>query len=104
MTAKKAFSRFYKTPVNVYGIKRGSSYSAPVQTELLCCIRADIQPCGGGLEREEYGFSVKRKFKLYCQDCNEICEGGYVGFDGGMYLVISAEKWETGITAMIEEV
>lgn len=98
----EAFSRFYKTPVKIYRIKSGSSYSQPAVTEFLCSVTADIQPYGGGLEEKDFGLSVKRRFKMYCGDGDNIREGDYAEFDGGRYRIISVERWNMGIAAILD--
>lgn len=98
----KAFSQFYKTPVTIYGIKSGSSYSHSAVTEPLCSVTADIQPYGGGLSEEQFGFSVSRRFKMYCGECDDVREGNYAEFDGGRYRIVSVERWNTGIAAILD--
>lgn len=100
--AKEVFSRFYKTPVNIYRLKSGSSYSNSAETEHICSVSADIQPYCGGLDEKEFGFSVKHGFKMYCADCEEIHEGGYAEVEGGMYRIVSVERWSMGIIAVLE--
>lgn len=98
----EAFSRFYKTPVKIYGIKSGSSYSKAAVMEPLRSITADIQPYGGGLSEEDFGFSVSRRFKMFCGECDDVREGNYAEFDGGRYRIVSVERWNTGIAAILD--
>lgn len=98
----EAFSRFYKTPVKIYGIKSGSSYSKAAVMELLCSVNADIQPYGGGLSEEDFGLSVSRRFKMYCGECDDVREGNYAEFDGKRYRIVLVERWNMGITAILD--
>lgn len=102
--AKKAFARFYKTPVEIYRLSSGSDYSSSAERELVCSVLADIQPFSGELSDMEYGLDAKRRFKMYCADCEGISEGGYVKVDGVFYQITYAERWEMGIAAVIERV
>ncbi len=104
MRAEKAFARFYKTPVNIYEVTRPSSYSMPAKTELLCSVSADIQPRDGGLCEEQYGFTLKRKFKMYCGVCGQIREGQLAEFDGIRCRITLVERRSIGTEAMLEEV
>ncbi len=103
MRAEKAFARFYKTPVNIYEAAR-SSYSVPAETELLCSVWADVQPREGGLCEEEYGFTLKRKFKMYCGDCEQLREGRIAEFDGIRCRITLVERRSIGTAAVLEEV
>lgn len=100
--AKEAFSRFYKTPVKIFRIKHGSSYQKEAQTERVCSVLADLQPYGGGMEEKQFGLEVKRGLKMYCGDCSEITEGGYAEADGRKYRIISVERRNMGIVAVLE--
>lgn len=102
--AEKAFARFYKTPVNIYEVTRASSYSMPAETEFLCSVLADVQPREGGICEEEYGFTLKRRFKMYCGVCNQIREGQLAEFEGIRCRIILVERQNIGLTAMLEEV
>ncbi len=104
MRAEKAFARFYKTPVNIYEVTRSSSYSIPAKTEPLCSVLADVQPREGGLCEEEYGFTLKRRFKMYCGVCDQIREGQLAEFDGIKCRITLVERRSIGIAAMLEEV
>ena len=97
-----AFSPFYKTPVKIFRITRGSSYGETAQTEYLCDVLADIQPYGGGVDERQFGLLVKRGFKMYCDDCDEIAEGGYADVDDVMSRIVSVHRRSMGIVAVLE--
>lgn len=98
----KVFAQFYKTPVEIYRLTNGSSYSDSADTELIGSVMADIQPFGGGLDDMDYGLNAKRKFTMYSSDCSDISEGGFVKIDGTLYQITYVEHWEMGIAAVIE--
>lgn len=100
--AKKVFSQFYTEPVDIYRITKNSSYSSCAKTELVCSVLADIQPYGGGLNEEEFGFCVEKKFKMYCADYEAVSEGNYVEVGGEMYKIVSVKRWDIGIEALLE--
>lgn len=70
--------------------------------ERLCSVNADIQPYEGGLSEKDFGFSVNRKFKMYCGERDEVREGNYAEFDGKRYRIISVERWNMGIAAILD--
>ena len=102
MMADKVFSRFYTTPVNIYRIKRGSSYSKDAQTYLVCSVWADVQPYGGVVDERERGVTLGKSFKMYCENNSAVKEGCYAEFDGDMYRIVSVKRWSTGIEAFIK--
>lgn len=99
--ADKVFSRFYNTSVNIYRIKRGSSYSEEAQTEFVRSVLADIQPKDGGVDEMDYGLSVKRMLTMYCENC-DISECDYAEVDGAMYRIVSVKRWNMGIEATLD--
>lgn len=101
---KNAFSYFCKTPADIYCIKSGSGYSSAAEKEYVCTVSADIQPYSGQLEEREFGLDAVKRFKMYCSDNENICEGNYVKFDDEMHRITYAERWSMGITALIERV
>lgn len=101
--AKKAFSRFYTTAVEIYRIKSNSTYYEPAKTELVCSVLADIQPYESGLHEEEYGLRVERMMKMYCEECGDVREGNYASADGEIYRIKSVKRWNMGIEALLEK-
>lgn len=100
----RTFSVFYKTPIEIYRVISNSAYDREAETELICSVLADVQPLDGDLAEKDFGNETKKRFKVFSSSCEEFHEGRFVKLDEVMYKIVRVQKYDTGITAVIEGV
>lgn len=97
------FNRFYDTEVSVYCENNGS-YDTPGEDVLEGMVMCDVQPYDADTDSNIYGLSENKAYRLFCGRNNLIKVGRRVILDGVQFRIIRAEKWKTGMSAIVREI
>lgn len=89
------FKRFYASDAQLVTISNGKGYSdrGDTVTTPLASIKADIQPIGGELAANEYGFSEECQARMFCEPNEHIKVGNYVTAEGRLYRIVYIASW-----------
>ncbi len=89
------FKRFYASDTQLVTISNSKGYSdrGDTVTTPLALIQADIQPIGGDLAANEYGFSEECQARMFCEPNEHIKVGNYVTAEGRLYRIVYIASW-----------
>lgn len=97
------FERFYTTPVQIGKLTGGGGYiDSEKKFVLLDEIKADVQPYGGGLAQNEYGFDIQCQQRMYCVQNEHLTEGNVALIKGQRYLIVCVSVWEMGAEVLLK--
>lgn len=97
------FNRFYDTEISVYDYS-GNGYSQKGGKTLAGTVVCDIQPYENDTESTAGTLSQERSYKLFCDRNDIIKNGRYVLFAGAWYMIVRADVWNLGMSAVMRSV
>lgn len=97
------FEPFYDTEVQIIQITEKGVYEKLRTEKVLGTIYADIQPYGGGLAEEKYGYKSECQFRMFCDNTEGIAMGNYIRYKDKTYKIAYVAEGEMGPEVLLNE-
>ena len=96
---------FYGDIVDVIEITETGAYNKQITRNVLASgIKADVQPLGGTLAAELYGFEKKCENRMYYSECPHIEVGRYILHNNILFRVEYVTERNFGCMALLKSV